>query len=133
MLSEQYRFGPVINELANEVAYGGVLQVAGPVRPGGTQEVVLVDVDGLGDDLTLIRYAPGSTSKWWPVGAMLARALAARHISIADPARPPAKVGIITPYRAQQELIQNVLSESGASPLIEAGTSHQFQGRGSTR
>jgi hypothetical protein len=126
VLNEQYRFGPVINELANEVAYGGVLQVAESDRSEGGQEVVLVDVDGLGDDLAQIRR--DGSSKWWPVGAMLARALAARQLSATESANPP-KVGIITPYRAQRELIQNVLSESGASPRIEAGTSHQFQGR----
>ena len=128
VLNEQYRFGPVINQLANEVAYGGVLQVAGSVQPGGGQEVVLVDVDGLGDVLTHIRTAPGGSSKWWPVGALLARALATQHVSIANSVHP-AKVGIITPYKAQQEILQNLLSESNASPHIEAGTSHQFQGR----
>ena len=128
VLNEQYRFGPVINELANEVAYGGVLQVAESDRPTDHQEVVLVDVDGLGDDLAQIRRDPDSSSKWWPVGAMLARALAARQL-VGTGSAIPSKVGIITPYRAQRELIQNVLNESGASPRIEAGTSHQFQGR----
>ena len=128
VLSEQYRFGPIINEFANAVAYGGVLTVAGSGPPAGGQEVVLVDVDGLGDDLTLIRPGPGGTSRWWPVGAMLARALAARHIR-ADASASPAKVGVVTPYRAQRDLIRDVLTESGASPRIEAGTAHQFQGR----
>jgi hypothetical protein len=131
VLTEQYRFGPVINELANAVAYRGVLKVAGRDPSHEGQEVVLVDVDGLGDDLAQVRPNPGGSGKWWPVGALLARALAARHVSLAEQAgqAAPKRVAIITPYKAQQELIQNVLSESGTSPQIETGTAYRFQGR----
>jgi hypothetical protein len=131
VLTDQYRFGPVINELANAVAYRGVLQVAGHDQSDKEQEVVLVDVDGLGDDLAQVRPNPGGSGQWWPVGALLARALAARHVSRAEQTgqAAPEKVAIITPYRVQQELIQNMLSESDTSPQIEAGTAYRFQGR----
>jgi superfamily I DNA and/or RNA helicase len=67
-LTEQYRFGPVINELANIVAYRGVLRAAEcvPDRVEDT-EIVLVDVDGLGDELAAIRRRPaGGVAGWWP-------------------------------------------------------------------
>src|SRR5262249_14315275 len=59
VLTKQYRFGPVITQLANAVAYGGVLQAAESSSAGqsgqgstdGQAEIVLIDVDGLGDEL----------------------------------------------------------------------------------
>ena len=133
MLTQQYRFGPVINDLANAVAYRGVLQAArsGAAEPEGG-EVVLVDVDGLGDELAGIRRdKPSAQAGWWPIGVLLARALAERRVRQAEEAGEGAsmKAGILVPYRIQQQLTQDVLTESGASPQIEVGTSHRFQGR----
>jgi AAA domain len=124
-LTQQYRFGLVINDLVNDVAYGGLLQVADGTTAGVTdQEIVLLDVDGLGDDLAEVRPDPGGPGQWWPIGALLSTALAAAH---AESSGHP--VGIVTPYRCQQELIRGQLSESAAGPDIEVGTSHRFQGR----
>jgi hypothetical protein len=130
-LTEQYRFGPVINNLANKVAYRGALRVAKSDRFSGDQSVILIDVDGLGDDLAQVRPGPGGSSKWWSAGALLASALAARHVSMAERSGhgEAKKMAIVTPYRAQQDLLQDVLRETGASPQIEIGTSHRFQGR----
>ena len=130
-LTEQYRFGPVINELANAVAYRGVLQVSR--REGGDadpQEVVLVDVDGLGNELAAVRENPAG-GRWWPAGALIARALADRRVRQGEEAGQTGgtKAGIVVPYRIQQDLVQDVLNESNASPQIEVGTSHRFQGR----
>lgn len=131
-LTQQYRFGSVINELANAVAYHGVLQAA---RSGDDDtdhsDVVLVDVDGLGDELTGIRRDPGSIAGWWPIGALLAKALAERRVHQAEEAGEGTamKAGILVPYRIQLQLTQDILNESGASPQIEVGTSYRFQGR----
>jgi AAA domain/PLD-like domain len=122
-LARQYRFGPAINELANTVAYRGVLQAA---RPDALrQEIVLVDVGGLGEELASVRHGPKGSGRWWPVGALLAQALAAA--SAEDGVIP--QVGIVVPYRLQADLVQDLLNESGANPQIEVGTSHRFQGR----
>jgi hypothetical protein len=132
-LTEQYRFGPAINELANAVAYRGVLRAAGDdTADAGEAEIVLVDVDGLGDELAAIRRRPtGGVAGWWPIGALLARALAEHRVREAEEAGESAsmKAGILAPYRDQQQLVQDILNESGASPQIEVGTSHRFQGR----
>jgi hypothetical protein len=121
-LARQYRFGPAINDLANAVAYQGVLRAARPdVR---RQEIVLVDVDGLGEELASVRRA-ATGGRWWPVGALLAQALAAA--SVGDGSVP--QVGIVVPYKLQEELVQDLLNQSGASSRIEVGTSHRFQGR----
>ena len=85
-LTEQYRFGPVINELANSVAYRGVLHAAG-CGPDCSEdtEIVLVDVDGLGDELAAIRRKPaGGVAGWWPIGVLLARALAEHRVRQAE-------------------------------------------------
>ena len=132
-LTEQYRFGPAINELANAVAYRGVLRAA-RCDPASADdaEIVLVDVDGLGDELAAIRRKPsGGVAGWWPIGVLLARALAEHRVRQAEEEGESAsmKAGILVPYRDQQQLVQDILNESGASPQIEVGTSHRFQGR----
>jgi hypothetical protein len=138
VLTKQYRFGPVITQLANAVAYGGVLQVAesssaeqGNQASGdGQAEIVLIDVDGLGDELAGVR--PGQKSgKWWPIGALLGKSLAEQRVRQAEEAGEPAanKAGIVTPYAVQQDLVRDILNESDSNECIEAGTSHRFQGR----
>jgi superfamily I DNA/RNA helicase len=130
-LSRQYRFGRAITELANAAAYGGILRMSEESRAGvESQEIVLIDVDGLGDQLAAVRPGPVS-GHWWPVGALISRAIADRQVRSAEEAGEPAgaKAGIVVPYKIQRELIQDVLNESGASPQIEVGTSHRFQGR----
>jgi hypothetical protein len=118
-LVQQHRFGEVINDLANAVAYDGILQVApNDARPVPRQEVTLVDVDDLGVELAGVRRVPGE-GRWWPVGELLARTLAERD----------GAAGIVTPYKLQFELIENLLAASDSDPRIDVGTSHRFQGR----
>ena len=131
-LTRQYRFGFAINELANVAAYHGVLQAAEPGDHAEAREIVLIDVDGLGDELAGIRRVePGKPTAWWPIGVLLAKALTERSIRLAEEAGESTgmKAGIVVPYRIQQQIMQDVLNESGASPQIEVGTSHKFQGR----
>jgi hypothetical protein len=124
-LTQQYRLGPAINDLANAAAYGGLLHVAESNSAGGIdQEIVLVDVSGLDDRLAAVRPDPAGPGAWWPAGALVSAALAARHCATSG--KP---VGIVTPYVGQQELIRSQLSDWGAQPGIEVGTSPQFQGR----
>jgi hypothetical protein len=133
VLTEQWRFGFAINELANAVAYRGLLRPAEDnTATAGEAKIVLVDVDGLGDELAAIRRRPGGgVAGWWPIGVLLARALAEHRVREAEEAGESAsmKAGILAPYRDQQQLVQDILNESGASPQIEVGTSHRFQGR----
>lgn len=127
-LTTQYRFGQTINDLANAVAYDGLLRVGRSADDGQDQKVVLIDVDGLGDELAGVRPNPAGSGKWWPVGALLAQALAHQQTQEVGQATG-ATAGILVPYKIQQELIQDFLTESEAHPQIEVGTSHRFQGR----
>jgi hypothetical protein len=103
-LTRQRRFGRAINDLANAVAYRGLLQAVHPER--ADQEIVLIDVDGLGSELASVRRV-STTTGWWPVGALLARALAEAAIQEGS-----AQAGIVVPYKVQSELIQDYLNES---------------------
>jgi AAA domain len=129
-LSQQYLFGPTSNDLANAVAYRGLLRVADPGPADGTdQEIVLVDVDGLDDGLSTVRPSPDGTGMWWPAGALISAALAAWHGELSG-----QPVGVITPYACQQALIRGQLTDAVAQlatqPKIEIGTPYRFQGRG---
>ena len=67
-LDVQHRFGPEIMNLANAVAYGGLLKAGPNVRAhaDGDPEIVLIDTDGL-DYLGHVRSA-GRGKGWWPAG-----------------------------------------------------------------
>jgi hypothetical protein len=124
VLRRQRRFGTAVTQLVNEVAYGGLLECAQSEPAAGSADpaIVLLDVDGLGAELARPRRGERG-GWWWPIGAMVARAVAERHITDDD------SVGIITPYKVQKNLIENLLDESGGDQRVEVGTSHAFQGR----
>ena len=88
-------------------------------------------MDGLGEELAGVRKNPAGTGSWWPVGALLSGAIAKRHAPRSQSTGQLGllTVGILTPFKTQQELTKYFLAESGASPKIEVGTSHRFQGR----
>jgi hypothetical protein len=119
-LSEQHRFGPTINELANRVAYGGLLEPAGD-RDLDTDEVIFVDVAGFADRPQRdVRSGKGRT---WMAGALIARALAVSHGSTGE------AVGVVVPYAAQQRLTTSLILDADLGPNVSIGTSHKFQGR----
>ena len=129
-LDTQHRFGLDIMDLANRVAYDGILQAGSrPQRVGhGTTEhpqIVLVDTDGLGD-IERIYLSPGkAVTGWWPAGTLLSRAIADLHVAQGE------AVGIVTPYKPQFEATLEAIrdAERGETILAEVGTAHRFQGR----
>jgi hypothetical protein len=125
-LVAQHRFGPTVMRLANELAYGGVLERAhgAPAqRPPDDPEIVLVDTDGL-HELAHV-HLTGSRSGWWAAGSLISRALVELHHEHGE------SVGVVTPYRAQAEATLEALRDVEATgrPLAEVGTTHRFQGR----
>jgi hypothetical protein len=115
-LLHQFRFGPNLRELANEVIYGVLRD--GAVKPD--TEIVLVDVSGL-PDLGVI-HRSSTFAGWWPVGALLARALAQHHVTDGD-------VGVVTTYKQQAEATLAALRDVGPDVVVPVGTAHSFQGR----
>jgi hypothetical protein len=120
-LRVQHRFGESINELANMVAYDNMLHTGSDHH----SRIVFVDVDGLGEELAMIRDNAGGRGKWWVIGALLARAITQYHVV----EQGEEGAGVVTPYRVQKEIIDAMLADTGASAKIEVSTSHGFQGR----
>jgi len=124
VLNVQHRFGPEIMGLANAVAYDDLLKPGPNVHPhtDDDPEIVLVDVDGLGE-IARIR-AVGLHSGWWPAGALLSRVLASYHQARGE------LTGVVTPYRPQVEAILEALrDQEPTAPITDVGTVHRFQGR----
>ncbi len=125
VLDVQHRFGPHVMELANLLAYDGLLKRGEGVRSHaeGDPEIVLIDTDGL-HELAQV-YRVSSSSGWWPAGLLLARALVELHVENGE------STGVITPYVSQAEATLEALRdmEPGGRPLAEVGTAHRFQGR----
>jgi hypothetical protein len=122
-LRYQFRFGPNLRRLANDVVYqvleDGVTKVSGQV-PADT-EIVLVDVRGL-DEINQVRRS-GKFAGWWPVGALLSRVLVQHH------AADPDGVGVVTTFRQQVEATHAALRDAGQNLTVPVGTAHAFQGR----
>lgn len=122
-LLHQFRFGPSLRQLANDVIYE-VLRDAAEL-PGVAArpdtEIVLVDTASLGE-LTEIRQ-PGGRRGWWPAGLVLSRALAEHHLPEDN------EVGIVTPYTSQRDATLAGLRDRGLVAGISVGTVHAFQGR----
>ncbi|HEY4850994.1 MAG TPA: AAA domain-containing protein [Streptosporangiaceae bacterium] len=125
VLDTQHRFGPHIMELANLLAYDGLLKPGEGVRSHAEDdhEIVLIDTDGLHELAQVHRVS--NSSGWWPAGLLLARALVELHDENGE------TTGVITPYVVQAEATLEALRdmEPGGRPLAEVGTAHRFQGR----
>ena len=122
VLRDQYRFGDRTMELANSVAYGGLLRHGrdrGDIS-ADDPEVVVVDTSPL-KDAAVVQSDPSATGRWWAVGAALSYELARRHSF--------EGVGVVTPYRRQMQLTRAVAHNNSAAAGMQIGTAHQFQGR----
>jgi hypothetical protein len=122
-LRHQFRFGPNLRRLANDVVYGvladGVTEVSG--RPPEDTEIVLVDVHGL-PELNQV-HRSGAVAGWWPVGALLSRSLVQHHVV------DGGGVGVVTTFRQQVDATHAALRDSGQNLSVPVGTAHSFQGR----
>jgi nucleoside-triphosphatase THEP1 len=115
-LLRQFRFGPNLRQLANDVIYG-VLE-DGTSEPD--TEIVIVDVSGL-PDLSVV-HRSSTYAGWWPVGALVARALAQHHVTDGD-------VGVVTTFKQQAEATLAAVRDVGPDFVVPVGTAHSFQGR----
>lgn len=122
VLRDQYRFGDRTMELANKIAYGGLLRHGRTPDdfPGIGPEMVVIDTSDLKDAARAEtdRSAPG---RWWAVGAALSYELARRHAF--------EGIGVVTPYRRQAQLTRALAHNGDAAAAVQIGTAHQFQGR----
>jgi hypothetical protein len=125
VLDTQHRFGPDVMDLANRIAYRGLLKAGADVRAHGEEdpELVLIDTDTLGD-LAEVQRDGGGVKGWWAAGLLLSRMLVEKHRDDGE------EVGVVVPYGLQAEATLEALRDVEASgPLAEVGTTHKFQGR----
>lgn len=125
VLRHQFRFGPTLRELANEVVYEGTLVdgdalLGVPRRPD--TEIVVLDVERLGD-LALIHREPGKQRGWWLIGAETSRVLAELHLGRGE------SIGLISPYVPQSDATLAAIRNQEGSFAAPVGTVHAFQGR----
>lgn len=122
-LLHQFRYGPSLRRLANDVIYE-VLRDAGELPSVTTRhstEIILIDTSGLGE-LGTVHQSNGKRG-WWPAGLVLSRALAEHHLP------EDTDVGIVTPYTQQRDATLAGLRDRGLVTGVSVGTVHAFQGR----
>lgn len=116
-LRHQFRFGPELRRLANEVVYE-VLRDADElpaVTARGNTDIVVVDVSTV-PHLAEVRVSAGG-GKWWLAGVVLGRALVELHV-------PDGRVGLVTPYRPQAEVALQALEDRKIVAGAAVGTVH---------
>ena len=121
VLTRQYRFGPLTMELANNIAYGGLLERGRAWEPadGDAPEITIVDTSSLREAASAASGQNGK-GKWWAVGSAAALAVAKRHADV--------NVGIVTPYRDQMRMTKAWLGDQSVQNTL-VGTAHAFQGQ----
>jgi hypothetical protein len=129
LLATQYRMAPQISEIVNHFAYGGRLvtpddagartaNISG-LAPCSGKSVVLLNTTAMKPSC-VYDATPQSSSRVNPLHAALVSSL----LSEIDCAQ--TSVGVITPYRAQVQLLRAICSNRSE---IQIATVHRFQGR----
>ncbi len=120
------QLGPVGAELADRATYGGNLPArAGdwPAAADGLGELVLVDVAPFGELARIRTGVRSARREWWPVGALLSRAIAEHHQDLGEP------VAVMAPYATQLHLTEAAMLDAGLDQRAEIGRPPRFQGR----
>ncbi|MBT2452740.1 caspase family protein [Streptomyces sp. ISL-43] len=127
LLDEHYRCHPEIANVVNGYCYAGQLQVLTDVR----RQIPAVDPVGQADPAPVLGWldVPEGTSARGPGGLSWrnqAEAEAVREVVEDLLARLPeeARVGVVTPFRAQKEALERLLPRE----RVRVGTVHAFQG-----
>jgi superfamily I DNA and/or RNA helicase len=136
MLDEQYRMVPEISAIPEKFFYGGMLRDSDKVKNisdvhDGVSDSPLILLDTSGANPWCSHLAMGGRFNLY--NALLCATLAKRLISNIDSIRnieknPNARIGILTPYKAQARLINKILKDWNLSDLVRVSTVHTFQG-----
>jgi hypothetical protein len=139
MLNEQGRMHPHIANIVRQHVYKGRLnhsprvlnterfQRYTAVQPLPGKPVLLCDTS----DASPIATAPGGKSRINAYHALCTIELARQALSTL-PTRQVKKgefrIGLVTPYRKQAQLLQQLVKDAGLTDVVRAGTVHRFQG-----
>ncbi|MEU7260431.1 AAA domain-containing protein [Streptomyces rimosus] len=127
LLDEHYRCHPQIVGVVNGHCYSGALEILTDVR----RQVPAIDLVGIGETGPVLAWAnvPASESKSGPGGKSWhnpSEAVAVAEVVKELLRRLPeaARVGVVTPFRAQKDALENMVG----SNRVRVGTVHAFQG-----
>jgi hypothetical protein len=131
LLDEHYRSDPRIITFSNEEFYGGQLKIKTDLSRRGFQKDFLNQRGGAywikvkGDF-----KRPPNGSAYNPEELRVIQQSVARILQALDrEGYPNATVGVVTPFRAQENQIRDWLNRSySGNKRIRSGTAHQFQG-----
>ncbi|HLG64839.1 MAG TPA: AAA domain-containing protein [Ktedonosporobacter sp.] len=135
LLNVQSRMHPDISRIARELIYDDKLhddptlpKEAQPLFPLPTSPLVLCDTQ----DASPLATRPSRGRSWKNYYhalccITLARKMLEEHSDLKKKRNEPA-IGIVTPYRAQAQLLQSLLKDAGLQTHVQAGTIHRFQG-----
>ena len=140
-LSMQYRSVPAIGDVVSELTYGGGLIHNRSVREQGVFPIARdLEIAALNIVRFPVRDYEGiyrakrlGKSPYHIYSALLAFEFVKRlanEISATKASKKPRSIGVITPYRAQADLIESLILQ-GNLPMdvqVLAGTIHSFQG-----
>ena len=125
LLDEHYRCDPDIVAVPNHMVYQGRLTVLTarnrlklPADPPGEPAVEIVDVPGA-------VQRPTNNRSWWnPVEA---EQVVERTVKVLAE-NEHLTVGVVTPFKAQERLLDRLLRQRGIRDKVTVGTIHTFQG-----
>ncbi|TXL84233.1 AAA domain-containing protein [Streptomyces sp. IB2014 016-6] len=127
LLDEHYRCHPEIANVVNGYCYAGQLQVMTDVR----RQIPALDPVGKVDPAPVLGWVdvPGATSARGPRGTSWrndaeARAVRALVVELLTHLPEEARIGVVTPFRAQKEVLETMLPHE----RVRVGTVHAFQG-----
>ena len=128
MLDEQFRMHPLLGELISEVFYDGKLKSPLPEKFFRHE----VKVFGKPGPMAWVDVAAGRHKRQ---GTSLVREAEAEVLVeklkavLDDPGGKGLKIGVITFYSAQRDLIMGLAESAGVADAVEIGTVDAFQGR----
>jgi len=125
---------PDISLIANKLVYDGRLRdefdlpKLKQISPLPTSPLVLCDTQ----DAYPLATRPARGRSWKNYYhalccVTLARKMLEEHPGLKEK-RNESVIGIVTPYRAQAQLLQSLLKDAGLQTHVQAGTIHRFQG-----
>jgi hypothetical protein len=132
LLDVQSRMHPCIANVANRLVYRGLLRddfrlsELKQITPLPAEPLVLCNTQ----DAYPIATRPANNKSWKNYYQALCCVSLARRALEECPElkKPEPTVGIVTPYRAQAQLLQSLLKDAGLHECVQAGTIHRFQG-----
>jgi DNA replication protein DnaC len=137
LLEQQARMHPHISHIARKHVYRGLIkdrlidagETYASVEPLPGKALLLCDTS----DANPFALKPEGGSRINTYHTLCTFEIARRVLASLPPPKKPLQVGefrigLVTPYRKQAELLQHLILDAGLKDLIRAGTVHRFQG-----